>query len=326
MDNDLRLKRALQSLEGLSVGDAFGERFFLNDEIIQTSQELGLLQGPPYDLLNEEAVSHLIATRRVPKAKKWLYTDDTRMALSVVEILREHGHIEQDALADSFSRYFMEQPARGYGASMHRLLPEISWGIPWRAQTKALFSGQGSFGNGAAMRVSPVGAYFADDMDACIENARLSAEVTHGNAEGIAGAIACAVATATAVNLAAEGGKVSPRDFLRLLIHKIPLSEVRDGVLHAMALEEDLPSDEVAEILGSGQLVTAQDTVPYVLWCAANFWFSYEEAMWQTVAGLGDRDTTCAMVGGIVAMSSATAIPTEWLEKREELPDGFGQA
>ena len=217
----------------------------------------------------------------------------------------------------------MAQPERGYGFSMQRILPDIARGFPWRSQTKMFFGGQGTYGNGAAMRVAPIGAYFADDIDACIENARLSAEVTHGHAEAATGAIAVAVAAATATNLAAEGGKVSPRDFLRSLVHKVPLGEVRDGILEAMILEEGISSVEAAKKLGSGQEITAQDTVPFVLWCAANFWFSYEEALWQTVAGLGDRDTTCAMVGGIVAMSSKTAIPAEWLEKREKMPAGF---
>jgi hypothetical protein len=44
--------------------------------------------------------------------------------------------------------------------------------------------------------------------------------------------------------------------------------------------------------------------------------------MWTTVAGLGDRDTTCAIVGGIVALSAAPAtIPSTWVAAREPLPE-----
>lgn len=42
--------------------------------------------------------------------------------------------------------------------------------------------------------------------------------------------------------------------------------------------------------------------------------------MWTTVAGLRDRDTTCAIVGGIVALSLSTPIPDGWLAQREALP------
>jgi ADP-ribosylglycohydrolase len=44
----------------------------------------------------------------------------------------------------------------------------------------------------------------------------------------------------------------------------------------------------------------------------------YEAALWRTVSGLGDRDTTCAIVGGIVALS-AGGVPPAWLAARERL-------
>ena len=48
----------------------------------------------------------------------------------------------------------------------------------------------------------------------------------------------------------------------------------------------------------------------------------FSEAMWLTVAGLGDRDTTCAIVGGIVAAKTGKSeIPAEWRARREPLPD-----
>ncbi|MCP4245443.1 MAG: ADP-ribosylglycohydrolase family protein, partial [bacterium] len=47
----------------------------------------------------------------------------------------------------------------------------------------------------------------------------------------------------------------------------------------------------------------------------------YVEAMWATVAAGGDRDTTCAIVGGIVACRvDADAIPESWRQAREPLP------
>ena len=53
--------------------------------------------------------------------------------------------------------------------------------------------------------------------------------------------------------------------------------------------------------LGTGRKVSAQDTVPFALWCASQRLGNYEEAFWLTVSELCDVDTTCAMVGGIVA-------------------------
>jgi ADP-ribosylglycohydrolase len=57
------------------------------------------------------------------------------------------------------------------------------------------------------------------------------------------------------------------------------------------------------------------------LFCAGAHLDNYEEAIWMTVSGLGDRDTTCAIVGGIVATyTGADAIPSDWLDSREPLP------
>jgi ADP-ribosylglycohydrolase len=57
------------------------------------------------------------------------------------------------------------------------------------------------------------------------------------------------------------------------------------------------------------------------LWCASQRFANFEEALWLTVSGLGDRDTTCAIVGGIVAMFTGVAgIPAEWQANREPLP------
>ena len=73
--------------------------------------------------------------------------------------------------------------------------------------------------------------------------------------------------------------------------------------------------------LGTGQRVISSDTVPFALWCAARHLASYAEALWTTVAGLGDRDTTCAIVGGIVSLSAgAASIPEEWSSATEALP------
>ncbi len=123
------------------------------------------------------------------------------MALSILENLIEHGAIDQDRLARSFADRY--DYARGYGPAMHRVLREISDGRDWRLVAAAEFGGQGSYGNGAAMRVGPIGAWFAEDLDAVIDHARRSAEVTHAHPEGVAGAIATALAVALAVRASA---------------------------------------------------------------------------------------------------------------------------
>lgn len=117
-----------------------------------------------------------IPRRREPPAP-WNWSDDTEMALSVLATLEASGRIDQDELARRFTTSFHE--GRMYGPAMlHEYFPRVRAGEPWRRVAGSLFEGKGSFGNGGAMRVAPLGAWFADDLDRVVEQARLSAEVT----------------------------------------------------------------------------------------------------------------------------------------------------
>ncbi|MGB8345961.1 MAG: ADP-ribosylglycohydrolase family protein [Ktedonobacteraceae bacterium] len=291
-----RLARARCSLEGLSVGDALGDRFFL-----------------PY-----EKVEQLVERRELPPAP-WQYSDDTQMALSIYSNLLQHGEIIQDALAESFAAYY--DPGRGYGPSMHRQLRSIRNGKPWREAATSQFEGQGSYGNGAAMRIAPLGAYFADALEDVSEQARLSAEVTHAHLEGIAGAIAVAVGAAWAWRLHNTDILPTSADFLDRILPFVPQSEVSMKLRWARDTSPTTPAVTVADMLGNGSRISAQDTVPFALWCAGTYLDSYEEAIWQTLAVFGDIDTNCAIVGGIVALyCGAESIPPAWLAAREPLP------
>ena len=135
-DHSTRLRRALRSLDGLSVG----ERFF----------------GEP------DEVRRRIGAREVP-AGTWKFTDDTVMSLSIVDVLAEHGDIDGGALALLFAQRYRFDPVRGYGRAAHAILGRIAAGEHWTQVAPSVFGGAGSLGNGGAMRAAPIGAYFADD-------------------------------------------------------------------------------------------------------------------------------------------------------------------
>jgi ADP-ribosylglycohydrolase len=294
-DHAVRMERMLLSLEGLSVGDAFGERFFL----------------PP-----SVAVS-LIEQRAVPSAP-WNYTDDTEMALSLVQVVDEHGHIAQDALARLFGVRYRRNPYKGYGGTAQEILQAIYLGEPWRRVSSQVFGGTGSMGNGGAMRVAPLGAYFADDLGRVVLEARASAEVTHFHPEGQAGAIAIAVAAAWAHSWRER--RAPAQQLFDVVLEHTPPGATRRGLERARALPLEESPPRAARELGSGSRVISEDTVPFSVWCAARHLGNYEEALWATVSGMGDRDTTCAIVGGIVALSAGReSIPAAWIQARERL-------
>jgi ADP-ribosylglycohydrolase len=294
---EIRLSRAKDALIGLSVGDAFGEQYFARPDEVEDI----IIRREFLDIYGE-------------------FTDDTNMALSVFATLRRYGKIDQDKLVEDFALRY--DPRRKYGPAMHRMLGRVAEGENWREVAANLFAGgMGSFGNGAAMRVAPLGAYFADDLEAAIENAKLSAEITHSHPEGVAGAIAVAVATAFSW-LTRNSTSHEPKAFLNLVLPHVPDSKVKSLLEQARNLPEGASVQLAVSVLGNGSQITAQDTVPFALWCAAQQLNDFEEALWLTVSGLGDRDTTCAIVGGILgARLGVQKIPAQWLERREALPN-----
>ncbi|MBB5872691.1 ADP-ribosylglycohydrolase [Allocatelliglobosispora scoriae] len=282
-----------RSLHGLALGDCFGETWFFR----------------PPGWFDAQIADRVLADG------EWPYTDDTAMALSVHGMLVDLGEIRQDELADRFAAAYAADAHRNYGPSMHGVLTAIGAGEPWLAVTSRQFDGQGSWGNGAAMRVAPLGAWFADDLDRVREQAVLSARVTHAHPEAVAGAVAVAVAAALAVR-----GVAADR-FIGAVAELTPPSEVA-SLLHRVAQRPfDRSPSWIAGEVGSGLRISAPDTVPFAVWCAARHLDDLPEALWATASAGGDIDTTCAIVGGIVAARTGLdGVPAEWLDACEPLP------
>jgi ADP-ribosylglycohydrolase len=288
------IDRARIALEGLSVGDAFGEQ---------------LLHAGPH------ARGLALDRRAAPVGRKWMWTDDTVMAVSIVEVLAARNKIAPAELADAFARRYMLDPARGYGRGAHQVLSEIASGTAYDIAARALFDGQGSCGNGGGMRSAPIGAYFAEDLAAVVENAARSAAPTHSHSDGVAGAIAVAVAAAVVV-----AGERDPRRILEAVVAHTPNGPTRMGIQRALPLLGAEPLT-VATELGNGSNVLAADTIPFAVWCAATRLADYAGALWDCGSVGGDIDTTCAIVGGIVVGAVGLAgIPADWRASREPLP------
>ncbi|MFC3894182.1 ADP-ribosylglycohydrolase family protein [Lentzea rhizosphaerae] len=223
--------------------------------------------------------------------------------------LRDHGDVHQDRLAATFADRC--EPYRGYGAGAFTILRKIRQGTPWKEAAGSAFNGQGSCGNGAAMRIAPLGAYFADDPKTVTTQAIRASEVTHQHPEGVMGGLAVAHAAAVAAKARLTG--TPPPDLLGSVLDHLEDSFVRKGIEKARRIQT---AEEAAYVLGNGSRVTAQDTVPFTLWVAARHLGDYRAAITTCVQAGGDVDTTAAIVGGIIATP-----PREWRDEREPLPD-----
>lgn len=299
-DHAARLKRAGLSLDGLSLGDAFCAQFF---------------KGSVYE---RYYAAH------TPPPGPWSYTDDTEMALGLVAVLTRHGRIDQYDLAATFARRYVADMYRGYGPAAHGILQSIHDGTPWRNVSHAVFNGTGSMGNGAAMRVTPLGAYFADDLDRVVREADLSAEVTHAHPEGRAGAVAVAVAAALAWNWRAR--PVTRGELLQATIDHTPPGPTRDTMEAALSLPAETTIERAARLLGNGSKTTGPDTVPLAVWLAERYLHDLPASLWAVIEAGGDVDTLGAMVGGVVALHAPRTIPPSWLAAREPLALEEGRA
>jgi ADP-ribosylglycohydrolase len=187
------------------------------------------------------------------------WTDDTVLTVAVARHLM-HG----DDLTDLFHDAVRRHPGAGWGGMFLR----------WAGA--AMRGGYGSFGNGSAMRVSPVGFAFQSAAET-LSAAAKSAEVTHNHSEGIKGA----QATALAVFLART---------------------TRDKAMIRVQIEERFAYDlsrTVSEIRPDyGFDETCQRTVPEAITCFLES-DSYESAVRLAVSLGGDADTLAAIAGGI---------------------------
>lgn len=280
------MQRAWLSFQGLSIGDAFGEETLKHPDALES--------------------------RWLSRAMPWRWSDDTAQALAVVEVLSARGAVDADALAERLSARYMADPRRGYGMATRRLLRSLAEGGDWREVAPALFDG-GSYGNGGAMRAPPIGAFYAGQPEQAAAAGALAASVTHAHPEGRAGGQAVAVAA----SLVGGAAPVAGAALLDAVASFLPASEVRRRILLARDVASDALSEAVS-VLGNGQQISAQDTVPLCLWVAAHHLGTFEPALWWTAQARGDADTCCAIVGGILALRAP--LPIDWLDAREPLP------
>lgn len=239
------------------------------------------------------------------------YTDDTQMMIALCESLLRCGGVDTDDLAKTFVAHF--EPERGYGAGTVRVLESIASGAAAGEAARSAFGGAGSMGNGAAMRIAPIGVRFAHKRGKLREHARRSAAVTHAHPA----AIDAAVVQATAVGAAMRGADpyswaVSEASDLRVLQ---ALARVRRWRCDSSDPAELAPDPRGVPPLGAESVAAAVRV--------ASLASSFEEAVTIAVRAGGDTDTVAAMAGAIAgARFEAEDIPASWRAALEDGPKG----
>ncbi|QEL14453.1 ADP-ribosylglycohydrolase family protein [Limnoglobus roseus] len=193
-----------------------------------------------------------------PKAR---FTDDTVLTVAVADALL-HGLDFTDAIRDYYARY----PSAGFGGQFKR------WANSDNPEP------YGSWGNGSAMRVSPV-AWAFETLDEVLHRAKDSARVTHDHPEGVKGA----QAAAAAIFLARTGASKE---------------EIRHEVERRFAYDLSFNLDDIRPSFVFD--VSCQGTVPpaVVAFLESS---DYESAVRLAISLGGDADTLACIAGGIAA-------------------------
>ncbi len=186
-------------------------------------------------------------------------TDDSVLTIATMDSI-----LSGKPFAESYKLWFRRYPNAGYGGNFKR------WAI---SDDMAPYS---SFGNGSAMRVSPIG-FFYDSLEEVLEKAGESAAVTHNHPEGIKGA----KATAAAVYLAKTGS--SKR-------------EIKEYIETAFGYDLNASLDSIRPWYVND--VSCQGSVPQAIISFLES-ESYEDAVRNAISIGGDSDTIACITGGI---------------------------
>ena len=281
----------LGGMVGSALGDAIGELAFRGVEEARLRSEIARR-----DLL--------------------IYTDDTAMAIGLAESITQVGELVERHLGDTLRANFEREPARGYGAGPPTVFSLVQRrGMSYSEAAGSLFGGRGSYGNGAAMRIAPVGLLFHDSPE-LYEKARRSASVTHTHPIGVDGAALLAWAIAQAVKL--DPQEPLPFDgFSQSLVDFARTPEVRDKMMLArMLIVEGARPPAAARRLGRS--VAVHESMPFAVYSFLRHPKSFEACLFCAIQHGGDRDTLGAMACAISgAYLGIEAIPAAWRERIE---------
>ena len=291
MDREILLSKVKGGLFGCALGDAIGELAFRYRD--RESLEAAI-----------ERLDTLV------------YTDDTAMALGLAESLARKKDVDPEDIGDTFAKNFYSEPWRGYASGPPTIFSMVrNSKLSYVDAARTLFGGSGSYGNGATMRIVPVGLFFSNS-DQIYEKAAASAEVTHAHSVGKDGAAIQAMAIALAFNMR-PGDDFDPLEFIEKLEKAARTEEIKNRLsLLKILVRKDVPPSEAIKKIGRS--VAVHESMPFSLYSFLKFPEDFKKCLYCAVLHGGDRDTlgamACSIAGSYLGIEN---LPAKWLLKVE---------
>ncbi|XP_076249870.1 ADP-ribosylhydrolase ARH3 [Calliopsis andreniformis] len=311
MDLPLLKSKFRGSMLGLLVGDCLGSPYE-NEELLTNGMKIILqrsfdkLEGPTF------------------KAPVMQFTDDSAMTYSLAKSLVEAKELDVVDLAKRFVKSYYQEPNRGYGPAVVTVFEKLRGNkfTDILGPAKNQFNGQGSWGNGGAMRITPIALFCYQNYDKLLDTVRKATELTHTHKVGIDGAILQAVAVHQSL-LLNPSEELNVTSFIDNLINKMDqvekdeeglgLSEpkpykVQLSIVKTLICEdgEGPHNEKVIEKLGNS--VAALYSVPTAIFCflraqkpitGIQTENPFRRAIQYAISLGGDADTIGSMTGAI---------------------------
>ncbi|MCD6571462.1 MAG: ADP-ribosylglycohydrolase family protein [Deltaproteobacteria bacterium] len=278
---------------------------------------IGDILGAPVEGYSGDEISASFGQvdRFIPSSRGYgCYTDDTQMTIALALSIIRCGEVDPEDCARSYAQLY--ESGRGYGWGASLILKSLKKGADYRQTGRSQFR-QGSFANGGAMRIAPVGLVYRDKEDNDLRRAVYNAIMcTHVHPEGIDGAVlqASAVGLMTKIE---DKHRFDPEVFLKVLFN-VAQTEVFKTRIKALEeiLDLSIPDRDAISILGNG--VKASQSVPCALLATIRYYKRPEDAIIKAVGFGGDTDTIGAMTGAqIGALHGSGWIPAHWFDNIE---------
>jgi poly(ADP-ribose) glycohydrolase ARH3 len=250
------------------------------------------------------------------------YTDDTDMTLAISESLIESGKIDPEGVAKQFS--LTCDLTRGYAIGTIKAILALRAGMEWFRAARIVFE-EGSFGNGAAMRVSPVGLFYHHDLDELRKASIEQANITHVHPLGQWGAVMQAACVGLAIAQSAKRPFKKEQMVINLkeILWGGPIEYIKalNKIEEMLVQREKFQEWKVVQSLGNG--IEALFSVPSACYIAITYSPDFSDAIRAAISLGGDTDTIAGMVGAIIgAHVGEKGLPLEWIEQLEDGPRG----
>lgn len=308
--------RKIATLVGCAIGDALGRPFEMRSSDYGPLKEWdgSFKDGSTFGKGKSDFKGRFDGPGR--------YTDDTMATICLARsLIRCKGFNPEDA-AQEYLGWYKSGEFRGMGGTTCHALSRLKLGVSWK---ESGLVGDEFGGNGTAMRASPIGLVYRNDLKGIVRHSYADAVITHNNNEPKVGSFAVALGTAflsqTEMTLEEEAIEPTPQTVIDIVIGGLPSSITRDLLERAKKhLEVGTDYLEATRDIGTKAKLKGwvPETVAAAFYCLAKT-DNFKDAVVMAVRIGGDGDTTGAITGALAGTYyGLDGIPQEYKDGVED--------